>query len=260
MRGFIEEDSTQFPSTETAKLDAIARQYFNDPSRPQDQLSSYVANFFIRQPEAPLKQYMERKFKGTPEENSIAAWGKVAPVFNEYGLFLIKRHPLAYARHYLLINTKNYFLPPLEKLEVYNLGMDDVWPTGAYWFQFPSLKISAFSKTFQGTLLFMYTALFAVLNVYFAISFYLFARKKGFMKAEKKFKYIILLATSFLLLNFAFSVFANIIVIRYQVFPMIMFLAFTMMLTDYLEWALKPVKPQDAQRTQSPAIAPSHAI
>lgn len=236
MRGFIDEDSTAFPTRETADLDRIARNYFNQPSRPQDQLSSYVANFFIRQPEAPLKQYMDRKFKNDQGYHSVAEWGKVSPIFGEYGTFLIKRHPLAYARYYLLVNSKNYLLPPLEKLEVYNLGSDEVWPIAAYWFDFPSLKIRVFSHNFQGILLFMYTGLFAVLNLYFLIALCLFLRKKKLKKADRYFKFTVLLVSSFLLLNFAFSVFANIIVIRYQVFPMILFLAFTMLLTDFLEW------------------------
>jgi hypothetical protein len=239
MRGFIEEDSTKFPTPETAELDRIARQYFRQVPAPQEQLSAYVANFFIRQPDAPLKQYMERHYKNTPDYGSVAQWGKVAPVFGQYGLFLIKRHPLAYAQYYLLVNTKNYFLPPLEKLEVYNLGMDEIWPIGAYWFGYHSLKIKAISKTLQGTLLFMYTALFAILNLYFAISLFLFIRRNGLKRADRHFTYTILIVSGFLLLNMGFSIFANIIVIRYQVFPMIVFLAFTLLLTDWLEAALR---------------------
>jgi len=239
MRGFIEEDSTQFPTPETAELDRIARRYFSHPSRPQDQLSSYVANFFIRQPEAPLKQYMARVYKHTKDYGSIQQWGKVAPVFDQYGKFLIKRHPIAYIRYYLLVNTKNYLLPPLEKLEVYNLGADDIWPIGAYWFDYHSLQIKAFSKTFQGTLLFMYTALFAILNLYFIVALLLYIHRKVWKKSDRVFNYTILVVGIFLLLNCGFSIFANIIVIRYQVFPMIVFLAFTMLLTDCLEWDLK---------------------
>jgi hypothetical protein len=242
MRGFIDEDSTAFPTPATAQLDRIARGYFSQPSRPQDQLSSYVANFFIRQPEAPLKQYMEWKFPHDQGFHTVAEWGKVAPVFGQYGLFLIKRHPLAYARYYLLVNTKNYLLPPLEKLEVYNLGSDEIWPVAAYWFDFPSLKIRVFSHSFQGILLFMYTGLFAVLNLYFLIGLFLFIRKKRWKKADNYFRYTMLLVSAFLLLNAAFSVFANIVVIRYEVFPMIVFLAFTMLLTDFLEWSRKEAR------------------
>jgi len=235
MRGFIEEDSTSFPTPETADLDQIARKYFSSPYRPQDQLASYVANFFIRQPEAPLKQYMQKLYGHTKDFGSIQQWGKVAPVFGQYGLFLIKRHPLAYARYYLLVNTKNYFLPPLEKLEVYNLGSYEVWPVAAYWFAFHSLKIRAISLTFQGILLFIFTPLFCLLNLYYAISIFLFLRRKAWKQASRQFNYSIGVVSIFLLLNCLFSIFANIIVIRYQVFPMIAFMAFTMLLTDQLE-------------------------
>jgi hypothetical protein len=249
MRGFIEEDSTVFPSSESATVDRLARQYFSQPSRPQDQLSSYVANYFIRQPDAPLKQYMMRRYPEAKGYNTVAQWGEVAPVFGEYGLFLIKRHPMAYARYYLLVNVKNYLLPPLEKLEIYNLGLDEFWPIGVYWFDFHGPQAKAFSKTFQGTLLFMYTALFAILNLYFLVAFVHFIRKGGLKRSDNHFRYTILSVAAFLLLNFVFSVFANIIVIRYQVFPMIMFLVFTMVLTDYLEWMKEPHKsPQESER------------
>lgn len=239
MRGFIEEDSTAFPTAETAALDRLAREYFNQPSRPQDQLSSYVANFFIRQPEAPLKKYMEKLYAHTEDYGSVRQWGIVAPVFDQYGRFLIKRHPLAYARYYLLVNMKNYFLPPLEKLEIYNLGSDEIWPIGAYWFGYHSLKIKAFSWTFQGTLLFMYTVLFAILNLYFLLAFGLFLCRKAWKSSTKAINACIFIITGLLLLNFAFSVFANIIVIRYQIFPMIVFMAMIMLLTDHLELAKK---------------------
>lgn len=238
MRGFIEEDSTRFPSAETAELDRIARTYFRQPSRPQDQLAGYVANFFIRQPEAPLKQYMLEKFGHTPDPWSVQHWGMAAPVFEQYGLFLIKRHPFAFARYYLLVNTKNYFLPPLEKLEIYNLGTDELWPIGAYWFGYHSLKMTVVSKKLQGYILMVYPILFAILNLYFGIALFLFLRKKLWKNASRPFNLGIVLITGFLLLNLAFSVFANIIVIRYQVYPMIILLAYTMLLTDQQEMAM----------------------
>lgn len=74
--------------------------------------------------------------------------GKCAPVFGQYGLYLTKAHPLAFARHYMLVNTKNYFLPPLEKLEVYNLGLDEYWPMAQYWFDMQKEAKSYLPKTF----------------------------------------------------------------------------------------------------------------
>jgi len=239
MREYIHPDTTQFPSVQTAELDRLARDFYHNTPPEQRQLSSYVANFFIRQPNAPLKQYMSRHYQPNNGIEDVIAWGKVAPVFGQYGLYLIKKYPLAFVRYYMLVNAVNYILPPLEKLEVYNLGQDEIWPIAQYWFHYPGPKVFCISKTLQGTLLYLFTSFFMILNIYGTVAFYLFVRRGGLRKSDKYFRYTVLIVGLFLLLNAGFSIFANIIVIRYQVFPMIVFLAFTMLLTDWLELAYR---------------------
>jgi hypothetical protein len=234
-RGFIREDSAAFPSPQTAELDGIARRFFSLPYRPQNLLADEVANFFIRHPEAPLKQYMARHYQPKNEYESVAAWGKSAVVFDQYGKFLIKRHPMAFARYYLLVNSKNYFIPPLEKLEIYNLGEDTMWPEAQGWFGYFSPAIWCVSNHLQGTVLALFPVFFALLNVYYTIGLWLFLRRGGFKKTSRTVQYTVGIITVFLALNATFSIFANIIVIRYEIFPMLVFLTFAMILTDYLE-------------------------
>jgi len=244
MRGFIDVDSTKLPSPETAELDRVARKYFSQPSRPQNDLSSYVANYFIREPEAPLKQYMLAHYTIKDQIGQVVAWGKAAPIFGQYGTYLIKHYPIAFARYYLLVNTKNYFLPPLEKLEVYNLGKDDIWPLAATWFGFQKPLIHAnVSYSLQGIILMFLTPLFLILNGYYLYNLYRFIRQKGYRKVNKKTATTIFLISTFLFLNLFFSIFANIIVIRYQIYPMIIFLTFSMMLTDLLDLQAATKKP-----------------
>jgi hypothetical protein len=248
-RGFIQEDSTAFPTPQTAELDGLARRFFSLPYHPQGLLADEVANFFIRHPEAPLKQYMIRHFRPKTEYESVAAWGKSAIVFDQYGKFLIKRHPLAFARYYLLVNSKNYFIPPLEKLEIYNLGEDAMWPEAQGWFGYESPRVWCVSKELQGTILALFPVLFLVLNLYYLIGLILFIRRGGFSKATRVARYSILIVSTFLALNAGFSIFANIIVIRYETFPMLVMLAFAMVLTDYLE-ILSPAGKPDAKSAQ----------
>lgn len=262
MRGFIREDSNAFPTPQTAELDRIARRFFNLPARPQDQLADYVANFFIREPQAPLKQYMARHYRPRTEYDYVAAWGKSAVVFDQYGKFLIKRHPWAFARYYLLVNAKNYFIPPLEKLEIYNLGEDEMWLEGQNWFQYSSPRVWCISKELQGTVLALFPIFFLIVNIYYTIILYLFIRRGGFRKTSKITKYTIWVITTFLALNATFSIFANIIVIRYQIFPMLVFLFFAMLLTDYYEL----LSPQNPFLPPSPPLnpiestAPAHSV
>lgn len=235
IRAYIDEDSTAFPTRETAELDRIARRYFSQPSRPQDRLADHVGNFFIQIQEAPLKQYMSKHYKPKTEYASIMAWGKSAVIFDQYGKFVIRRHPLAFARYFMFMNSKNYFIPPLEKLEVYNMGEDQMWSTGQVWFHYHDPSMWCISQTAQATLLALFPVFFFLLNIYYAIGLFLFIRRGGFRRTTKPVQYTIGTITVFLALNAAFSIFANIIALRYQIFPMLVFLAFGMLIMDNVE-------------------------
>lgn len=223
----INVDSTLLPSEASREVDHLTKQFFkNTPPDMQEILSDYVANFFIRQSEAPLKQYYKQHFKPADRYNVIAEWGKASIVFEEYGSYLIRHNPWAFTRYYLLTNAKNYCLPPLEKLEVYNLGKENVDPIAQYWFNYKSRKVTAFSATIQHKILFPFTPLFFVMNILFVIC--MIARKFNTDKT-------LILITAFLVINFSFSVFATINVLRYQFFPMILCFTFTLLLIEWMD-------------------------
>jgi hypothetical protein len=235
MREFIEEDSTKFPTKETAELDEMARTFYRTVPKEDRDLPNYVANFFIRQGKAPLKRYMHTHYEIKSDYENVVAWGKVSPIYSQYGLYLIKRHPLAFFQHFILVNTKNYFLPPLEKLEIYNLGQDKMWPIAAYWFDYTDVTVKSISKYLQNLLLIIFTPLFLVLNIFCGINLSRFLLGKYVMKSGKEFANLLFTIGLLLILNFGFSVFANIIVIRYQIFPMFVLLSLGVLLNDYIQ-------------------------
>jgi len=243
MREFIDVDTTRFPTPEMAELDKITRDYYRAVPPERRELSSYVGNYFIRQWNAPLKIYMMSHYK----DAGVVSWAKVAPLFGQYGLYLIKGHPLAFMRYYILVNTRNYFFPPLEKLGLYNLGDNKLAVIAAQWFDYPSVKLTVVSPTLQGYILMLLPFLFMLLNLYAIWGGISFIRSGGLKDTSPYFKNTIGLITVCLVLNFGFSVFANIIVMRYQVFPMIICLAYVMLLTDYLELKAQEKKSQAAE-------------
>lgn len=255
-REYIQEDSNAFPTPQTAELDRIARNYFRTVPPEDRDLAPYVGNFFIQQREGPLRQYQLKHFKSS---ESIEAWAKAAPMFKDYGIWLIKRHPLAFGRYYLLLNTKNYFFPPLEKLEIYNLDEDNVGQSIANWFGFNSTKITTiFPRNFQGTFLFFYPYLFFFLNFYFCWSLFFYIKQKGFRKCPRPFAIVITLITLLLLTNFGFSIFANIIAFRYQLFPMSVLFTFALILDNYIKEHLERKSPAPTPAADS-TIPLSHS-
>ena len=50
----------------------------------------------------------------------LTAWSYMGRYLGEYGFFLIRRHPVEFARYYVLPSTKQFFLPELETTGGYN--------------------------------------------------------------------------------------------------------------------------------------------
>lgn len=233
MREFIDEDITHFPNQQMAELDQLAKDFYRQVPSKDRQLASYVGNYFIIDGRAPLKQYMNRHYGNDTTDAGVVAWAKSAPLFREYGIYLIKRNPIPYLQHFIFLNTKKYFLPPLEKLKIYNLGSHHIAPIAVQWFNFPGDRMDVISLTFQGYLLALYPASFLLLNVLFGANLMLFIRRKGWKAANKQFAFTIGIVSALVIVNAAFSIFANIIVFRYQVFPMFTLLLIDLLLIDF---------------------------
>jgi hypothetical protein len=247
MYGDITVDSAELPTPATREVNALAKQLYSRVV-PQfhEGLAEYTGNFFIRQPESPLKQYIHRHYRIPDYSSEVLAWGKVSPVYADFGSYLIKKHPWEFIRYYMLLNAKNYFLPPLEKLQVYNLGSDEVDDIAQSWFHYKTTRVRSVSRQAQGTILYLFPSLFLLANLIFIGYLGWFLVTGGIKKASPYFNRSLLLTASFLALNFGFCVFATIIVFRYEVFPMICCVVFDLLLVDWMDKAARQ-KPPDKQ-------------
>lgn len=234
MYDHIQVDSTKLPEG-TLELDRLARRYFKAVPPEKRILSEVQGTFFIKVPNAILKPYLAMHMQGYDEPTGFKAWGMVSPVYKAYGTYLIKHYPFSFARHYMWLNTKNYFIPYPEKFGYYNIGMRQVWEPARVWFNLKSNDITlAPSIEFQGYVFFLYPLFFMVLNVYFVflLGYFLFS---GYIKYNPRgLNAAIIAVTAFLLINFGFSVFATPVVLRYQIVPMILLVYFSLLLTERL--------------------------
>jgi hypothetical protein len=251
MRGEIDVDTTHFPSKSSAELDSLSRIFFRY-QKPyfQDFLHDYVGNFFIQTNYGPLKMYWRKNY---PTAGELPTWGKLNVPFGEYGSYLIRTHPFGYFFHYLLPNSKSYFVPPLSDIRVYNYGHDSIWKPGQLWFDYPKPVVHAFSYDFQYYVLAIFPLLFLGLNVFFAVQYtrYRMTVKKTGLRGDLYRPFIF--AAVFLLLNAAFTILANGPCLRYEWTPLLIFVVFSCMLVDALE-NLKRLS-QAAAKPQAQALA-----
>lgn len=230
----IKVDSTILLTPEAREVNTIASQFFSrvNPDSYRSYLQSYVGNFFIRQPEAPLKQYFSLHYHPRNEVELVASWGKASETFQQFGEPILLHHPVAYLKYFIYPNLWNYLIPPLSHLGRFNYGQSSIEPIAQVWFNYPHPKIHASSYTFQGSFLIIYQGLFLVINLFYIWQIVLLFLRKPFNAAIARPHILIF---TFFLLNLIFSLAATTNILRYQFVPMFIMLTFGLTLSDYLE-------------------------
>ena len=232
MYDHIEVDSNQLPPG-TKEIDRLVRQYFNRVPPKYRELDPFPGTFFIKIPDAPLKMYSYPHYKSYDAVGQFQAWGAVSPIYNRYGTWLIRHYPFSFARYYLWLNTKNYFLPHLEKFGIYNYASDSVWNGAMYWFQYKTPVVRSVSgQALPAAIFYAYPAVFMLMNIYFiAALLWLFLTGK-WRRLPPFFIRCLWLLVAYLAMNFAFSIFATPVVLRYQVMPFLLLFSYSLMLLE----------------------------
>lgn len=216
-------------------LDNMVRTYFdtsrNVATHPMERLIASTA--YMWTPASPLQQYMNNQFKRDSTVGKFKRWAMMAPLYADYGAYLIKQYPMQFVQHYLWPNAVNYYTPPIEFLAIYNMGRDTVQQIAQVWFDYKSQKVKTPFADFQIYALDFYPILAGIVNVLFLAGFVCFVILNGLNHSSLLSK-TLLLAGSLWMVNFGFSVFAAPVTLRYQVFSMLVFLSFGLMLVDYI--------------------------
>lgn len=230
-------DSSKTLSVNSKELEKSATQFYS--MVPKNFRSDYLfpnpGNFFIQHPASPLKLYLNKHYRSTDDSSNVVAWGQASALFEEYGKYIITNNKKAYLYEFMAPNIRNYFVPHLEKLSAYNLGQDKVDPLIQEWFHYSSDKLSAVSFKSQGVILYIFPYLFLMLNTYWLMSIVIFCSREKYKATSLFYNKYILLIASFFIANLLFSAFATIIVLRYQVFALIICTASCLLMTEWLE-------------------------
>jgi hypothetical protein len=216
----IQVDTNALPD-EMRPLDRYVRQYFSKVDPEQRDMGPRDGAWYIKVPWSPLHVYAsEYQYKHHIDMN-LVAFSQVAPLLSRYSGSLIRSHPGAYTTHFILPNAGVYFFPPLEKLEVYNMGKDTVREGAREWFGYRSIQVKSFDPEFQGHLLGSYPIFFLLFNVAMAAALVTFFVRGWHRSVNGSYRLAVLLLGFYWLVNMGFSILASPVVFRYQVLPMI---------------------------------------
>ncbi|CAL1519748.1 hypothetical protein [Chitinophaga sp. MM2321] len=224
------------------ELDNMIKTYF-DTTRdvkkyPVEML--VASTMYMWDPRSPLQHYMNNQFKKDTTATSLKRWATVAPLYADYGGYLIRQYPFYFGEHYLWPNFLKYYVPPIEFLETYNMKVDSVQPIARVWFQYKNNKVHTHLKDFKVTVLNFYPIMAAVINVVFLFSM-VFVLVLGIYKKVPLLKNVLLLAFGLWITNLGFSVFASPIALRFQLFPLFVSTAFAFLLIGNI-WKVATTK------------------
>jgi hypothetical protein len=220
------------------ELDSTVRRYFRVTANKGDLLEiDYTSgSYFMFSLSSPLVMYMNNKYDDDWPFLNTKKWLTVAPLYQSYGAYLIKKYPAAFSQYFLWPNFIRYSLP---QSEIFGSDIPFNWHEsygGVYvrkLFDLKTISIKESAVNLSTTILFMYPALFAIIHLGFIFGWLGFLFCRGFSKLKRPWSYCILLVAVLWCCDFGFSIVSAGIVLRYQIFMIIMETAFGLYLIEY---------------------------
>jgi hypothetical protein len=182
---------------------------------------------YMWQESSPLHEYLNEYRRAQSPISYFAAWNRVAPVFSQYGYFLLRRHPVAFGRYYLLPSARTFSLSPLDVLSTYLSGKKEIDQVACDWFGYRKAQPWVCSATLQGWICAPFPWLSLIMTVAFAVVAGIFLLNREVRGRYPAFTGCMRVAGVYLGVNICFNVFASPSVYRYQILPLILLIIFT---------------------------------
>ncbi|HTR29187.1 MAG TPA: NAD(P)-binding protein [Puia sp.] len=217
-----------------AKLEAMVREHMDTLKKVkrshEDSVNSY---FYLWSPRAPLVSYLTKEYKKDSTTPYFKRWASEAPLFADYALYLIRKYPMEYAQTWMLPNAVKFAVPPTEFLGTYNMGGDSVGKLAKDWFNYKSQKVKDHNKKDAKIAATEWCPVFvALVNLLFIMGLIGTVVLGAVKRKEYGLPQLLEVALVLWLLNCGFSIFASPIVLRYQTFPMLVFLPLGLLMVE----------------------------
>jgi hypothetical protein len=241
------------------ELDKKIRRYLNSTTNimfyPWE--LNEAGNVYLWHPPSPLYTYADAIFKKANDTlaNKLKRWVVMAPEYEAYGIYLIRKYPLKYLTNYTAYNLKNYFIPPLEYLDRYSGGKTEIPDNVKNWFKLKSNKITTRVDNSINVILNFYSILngIATIIMLLGLLYYWLLKELRYNNEHKK---NIQLAAFAVLTNALFTIILTNSFLRLQAFPILLSTTFALLLVDWMLQLMKNRISADKESEISSRIAP----
>ncbi|HEY4147968.1 MAG TPA: hypothetical protein VGM41_03515 [Chitinophagaceae bacterium] len=177
-----------------------------------------IGNYYIEDKASPLHAYMRADTTKAAVKGSTNRWLLMGPFYSKYADWLLKEHRGAYLRHFILPNTKNYFVPDPEYTGYYfPFGITD--SVAIKWFHLSNNRLYTYQADKRISIVNYMPGLMAMSNVVFLLGFIAFGLLGGLARADSFAKRVLLLALVTMVFHAVVSITLAPVVLRQLVFP-----------------------------------------
>jgi len=238
MYGHVCQERNDAVPEKFAHLDSMVRRYFkavrwvDDLSLPRSDGGFYMSN-----DETPLSQYQFERYGQNTAFQDFKKWGPMGPISAAYGSYLIRKYPLEFCKWFVWPNTIRYAFTPTEifsLLTPYYLRNDDLGQKASSWFHIKTLTVSQSYINLRTTLLAPYPVLLGLTHLAFILGLVGFTLFGGFKKLPRINASIVASVVAFWIFDLFFKVTAGGIMLRHQMFLMILEFAFALLFIDFI--------------------------
>jgi hypothetical protein len=233
-------------------LDLMVKRYFNAVRQVDDLSDEHSGGaFYAADFDSPLLQYMYRQYGQDTVFLNMRTFGLLAPLYSAYGSYLARKYPLDYCRWFLYPSTMRYAIPPPEifaSFSPFYLREDYLGQEASQWFGLKTLAVDPAYISLRTTLLSPYPLILFMVHLAFILGFVGFAFFGGFKKIGWHNARIMLVVAAFWVCDLFFKVTAGAVVLRHQLFLMILEYAFALLFIEF-------VYRQGAAGTKGPPVA-----
>ena len=197
--------------------------------------------------QSPLMQYLDSLFKEDTSSTYFKKWASMGPFYSSYGLFLIKKYPVHFLRFFVWPNSRKYFAPPVEYLGYYNWGQPTVQESAVKWFGYTNNQVTTRMKSGKVWVLDPYPFLVGITNLIMFLGISSYTLLRGW-QYNTTFNKIIILAGFAWIANAGFIIFTCSAALRFQAFPAMLSVTFSLLLIDWIAQLTQRMKLQSQQQ------------
>lgn len=234
---YINTSDDDFETPEVKLLDSVTRMYVDSisPEYKAQIRDQKLTSGFLWDTKSPLKLFLFH-YMQTYRQPYFISWYQVSETYDEFGKTIIKKHPGAFLTHFILPNTQLYFLPIPEGMANDKDKQMDLPEGTVEWFGLKSGKIKNPLVDAQpyvsGYATFM-NCIIGLLNLILPI-IYLLKRKQLSSETQENDTKSVIFWWLMVGCNMAFSIFAALIVLRYQCLWLVIGFGFPLIMLDRL--------------------------